>query len=357
MTEIDSAAAADSATPSARHDLRTGESGSIGWPASGVRRCVDVALATVLSVASIPVMLVVFASVRLRLGAPVLFHQERLGRNGRPIQIAKVRSMTNDTDEHGQLRPDEERLTDLGRWLRSSSLDEVPQLWNVLRGDMSLIGPRPLPATYLDRYTPEQRRRLDVLPGLSGWSQVNGRNGVAWPEKLALDVWYVDHASWLIDLRILLRSVGVVLRREGTTEPGHATTSEFSPVDPGPSFRFAAEDRPEAVSDVDVAVFDGAAVLFDGSTATVHRLDGFTAGVWMSCDGQRRVGEIASDLGEAFGFDEASDHSPGSIEGRRRVDESLSVLADHGLLVDFAAIAPPCIGCDRDQPATASSRS
>ena len=348
-------------TASAHRDPRSAGPSTSGWPESGVRRCIDVAIAAGLSLLAIPVLLVVLAAVRLRLGAPVLFRQERLGRDAQPIRIAKIRSMTNDTDELGQLRPDEERLTDFGRWLRASSLDELPQLWNVIKGDMSLIGPRPLPATYLDRYTPDERRRLDVLPGLSGWSQVNGRNGVPWSEKLALDVWYVDHTSWLVDLRILARSVAVVLRRDGTTEPGHATASELPPIESSPSFRFAADDRPEAVSDVDVAVFDGAAVLFDVATATVHRLDGFTAGVWMSCDGDRRVGEIASELGEAFEFDtDAGTEAAGradAIAGRVRVDESLSVLADHGLLVDFVAIAPPCIGCERDQPVMASSRS
>lgn len=314
------------------------------WPHSQLRRCLDVVLALVASSVAVPVLLVVLVAVRVRLGSPVLFHQERLGKDGQPFRIVKVRSMTNDTDEDGRLRADEERLTTFGRWLRSSSVDELPQLWNVIRGDMSLIGPRPLPATYLERYTPEQRRRLDVLPGMSGWSQVNGRNGVSWPEKLALDVWYVDHASPRLDLRILTRSVGVVLGRGGTNEPGHATASELAATDPIRSFRFGPDDRPEATGDVDVAVFDGAAVLFDAATTTVHRLDGFTAGVWMSCDGRRDVGQIAAELDEVFG--PASDAVD---DGRARVDESLSVLADHGLLVDHVALAPPCIGCDRGQ--------
>jgi lipopolysaccharide/colanic/teichoic acid biosynthesis glycosyltransferase len=143
--------------------------------------------------------------------------------------LIKFRTMTDARGPDGALLPDEERLTPLGRWLRSTSLDELPELWNVLRGDMSLVGPRPLPVTYLERYTPTEARRHEVRPGLTGWAQVNGRNGVNWDERLAMDVWYVDNRSPLLDLRILLRTVAVVLRRKGISGEGTATMRELRP--------------------------------------------------------------------------------------------------------------------------------
>jgi lipopolysaccharide/colanic/teichoic acid biosynthesis glycosyltransferase len=157
----------------------------------------------------------------------VLFEQVRPGLHGRPFRLVKFRSMRDARRPDGSLLPDSERLTALGRFLRSSSLDELPELWNVLRGDMSLVGPRPLLMEYLALYSTEQARRHEVRPGITGWAQVNGRNSVPWPERLAMDVWYVDHRSMLLDLRILFMTVGRVLRRSGISEHGEATMTAF----------------------------------------------------------------------------------------------------------------------------------
>lgn len=188
----------------------------------------DRALAVAGLIALSPVMAGVAAAVAARLGRPVLFRQERPGFGGRPFAMLKFRTMTDARDDEGRLLPDTERLTPLGRLLRSTSLDELPELWNVLKGEMSLVGPRPLLMEYLGRYTPEQARRHDVRPGITGWAQVHGRNGLGWDERLALDVWYVDHVSLALDLRILLATVGVVLRRKGVSAEGHATMPEFA---------------------------------------------------------------------------------------------------------------------------------
>jgi sugar transferase EpsL len=177
-----------------------------------------------------PLLTVIALLVRLRLGSPVLFRQERLGLGGRPFVLVKFRTMTDDVDPAtGSPLPDDERLTALGRWLRATSLDELPELWNVVRGDMALVGPRPLPIRYLDRYSAEERRRHEVRPGLTGWAQVNGRNAVGWDDRLAMDVWYVDHRSLLLDLRILWRTVRLVLRREGISGEGTDTMPELRP--------------------------------------------------------------------------------------------------------------------------------
>lgn len=168
-----------------------------------------------------PLLLVLAGLVLLSLGRPVLFRQERPGLHGRPFSLLKFRTMLAGPGA------DEARLTPLGRFLRAWSLDELPALWNVLRGDMSLVGPRPLLMQYLTRYSPRQARRHEVKPGLTGWAQVNGRNALTWDEKLELDVWYVDHWSLWLDLRILARTVWQVLRREGISHEGHATMSEF----------------------------------------------------------------------------------------------------------------------------------
>lgn len=180
---------------------------------------------------TLPVWLPLLAGVALlvwwKLGSPVLFRQRRPGLGGRPFELRKFRSMTDARDAQGRLRPDAERLTPWGRWLRASSLDELPELLNVLRGEMSLVGPRPLLLQYLERYSPRQARRHEVRPGLTGWAQINGRNALSWEEKFELDVWYVEHQSLWLDLRILLRTVGKVLRREGITREGEATTCEF----------------------------------------------------------------------------------------------------------------------------------
>jgi lipopolysaccharide/colanic/teichoic acid biosynthesis glycosyltransferase len=165
--------------------------------------------------------------VRLRLGSPVFFRQMRPGLLGKPFSMVKFRTMTDARDAEGRLLPDGERLTPFGRFLRSTSLDELPELWNVLRGDMSLVGPRPLLLAYLDRYSPEQARRHEVRPGITGLAQVNGRNALTWEEKFRLDVVYVDTWTFGLDLRILAKTVVAVLRREGIAAPGQSTVEEF----------------------------------------------------------------------------------------------------------------------------------
>lgn len=174
-----------------------------------------------------PVLGAVALAIRARMGSPVLFVQERPGLRGRPFRVVKFRTMRHALDSSGRPLPDAERLTRLGRFLRASSLDELPQLWNVLRGELSLVGPRPLLMQYLPRYTPEQARRHDVLPGITGWAQVNGRNALTWEEKFALDVWYVDHWSLALDLRILALTAARVVRRHGIAQEGHVTMPEF----------------------------------------------------------------------------------------------------------------------------------
>jgi sugar transferase EpsL len=180
-----------------------------------VKRIVDITL-TLTGVALLaPVLLVVALLVRIKLGSPVLFTQLRPGRDGRPFHLLKFRTMTDRRDMNGALLPDRDRLTPLGHFLRSTSLDELPELWNVLKGEMSLVGPRPLLMEYLPRYSPDQARRHDVRPGITGWAQVNGRNGIEWEEKFALDLWYIDHQSLWLDLKIIVLTLVKVLRREG----------------------------------------------------------------------------------------------------------------------------------------------
>jgi lipopolysaccharide/colanic/teichoic acid biosynthesis glycosyltransferase len=200
---------------------------SRSWPLGQRKRAFDVLAAGSALVVLSPIVAIVSLLVRLRLGRPVLFRQLRAGLNGRQIVVPKFRTMTNDTATDGSPLPDALRLTDFGRRLRTASLDELPQLWSVLKGDMSIVGPRPLPIAYVSRYSVEQRRRLDVKPGITGWAQVGGRNALHWPEKLALDVWYVDNASLLVDLRILLRTIEAVVRRRGVSAEDHATMPEF----------------------------------------------------------------------------------------------------------------------------------
>lgn len=187
------------------------------------KRVVDVVVALIALVGTAPVQAAVAVLVRRDLGSPVLFRQERPGRNGRPFVMVKFRTMQG----AGPVSSDPDRLTPLGRRLRSLSLDELPTLWNVLRGDMSLVGPRPLLTNYLTRYTPDQARRHEVRPGVTGLAQVSGRNALDWEDRLALDVWYVDHRSLRLDLTILARTVRSVLRREGISEQGSATMTEF----------------------------------------------------------------------------------------------------------------------------------
>lgn len=173
-------------------------------------------------------LLLLATLVRLRLGRPVLFRQVRPGLHGRPFMMVKFRTMTDARGPDGALLSDAQRLTPFGRFLRSTSLDELPELWNVLRGEMSLVGPRPLLMEYLPLYTPEQARRHDVRPGITGWAQVNGRNAVTWDERFRLDVWYVDHRSLWLDLRILWLTLRKVLARDGISAHGDATMPKFT---------------------------------------------------------------------------------------------------------------------------------
>jgi lipopolysaccharide/colanic/teichoic acid biosynthesis glycosyltransferase len=194
---------------------------------SFLKRAFDVVVATIALVVFSPVLLVVAMLVRRRIGSPVLFRQTRPGLNGKPFEILKFRTMTNETDGYGQLLPDEDRLPRFGSLLRSTSLDELPELINVIRGEMSLVGPRPLVMRYLPRYTPEQARRHLARPGITGLAQVRGRNALSWEERFALDVDYVDEWSFWLDLRILVWTVGAVIKREGISTEGHATAPEF----------------------------------------------------------------------------------------------------------------------------------
>lgn len=191
------------------------------------KKSLDRVIATLVLLLLGPLFLAVGVAVWMGLGTPVLFRQQRPGLNGRPFQILKFRTMLNRTDAYGKILSDEQRLTGLGRFLRSTSLDELPEFWNVLRGELSLVGPRPLLMQYLDRYTPEQAHRHDALPGITGWAQINGRNDLSWEEKFALDVWYVDNWSLRLDFIILLRTVWQVLRQHGISKKGYATTTEF----------------------------------------------------------------------------------------------------------------------------------
>jgi len=174
-----------------------------------------------------PILVVVATLVRFKLGKPILFRQQRPGLQGKPFLVYKFRTMTEARDAQGNLLPDGERLTPLGRFLRSTSLDELPELINVLKGEMSLVGPRPLLMQYLERYTPEQMCRHEVKPGITGWAQVNGRNALTWEQKFALDLWYVDHQSLWVDLKIMALTIWKILRREGISQPGQATAEEF----------------------------------------------------------------------------------------------------------------------------------
>lgn len=192
------------------------------------KRLLDGVLAAFGLVVLSPLMLVVALAVRSHLGVPVLFRQERAGKNGRPFYMVKFRTMTEGRDARGQLLRDAERLTPLGRFLRSSSLDELPELWNVLKGEMSLVGPRPLPVRYLPRYSPAQARRHTVTPGITGWAQINGRNAQTWEERFELDLWYVEHRTFSLDLKILFLTVWKVIRREGISAEGEATMPEFT---------------------------------------------------------------------------------------------------------------------------------
>ncbi len=196
-----------------------------------IKRSMDVVLSAVVGVALLPVLAILALIVRVSLGSPVLFRQERIGLNGEVFRITKFRTMTDGRDRNGNLLPDEQRLTRLGRMLRALSLDELPELLDVLRGDMSLVGPRPLPVAYRDRYNPTEWRRHECKPGITGWAQVNGRNALTWPEKFAHDVWYVDNWGPLLDVKILLMTVREVVTRRGIGSGDHATMPEFLGTD------------------------------------------------------------------------------------------------------------------------------
>ena len=192
-----------------------------------MKRALDLSATVLGLLAMSPLLLVLALMVRTRLGSPVLFRQTRPGLNGKPFLMYKFRTMTDERDQSGELLPDARRLTRFGRFLRSSSLDELPELLNVLKGEMSLVGPRPLLMEYLPLYSPEQARRHEVPPGITGWAQVNGRNAIGWDEKFKLDLWYVEHRSLALDLRILWLTVAKVFQREGISQQGQATMEKF----------------------------------------------------------------------------------------------------------------------------------
>jgi len=196
-----------------------------------LKRGFDIAASAMALVVFSPLILILALLVRLRLGSPVLFRQKRPGLSAKPFEIIKFRTMTDEVGTDGLLLPDADRLPLFGRWLRSTSLDELPELWNVLRGEMSLVGPRPLHIYYLPRYSPSQARRHEVRPGLTGWAQVNGRNAISWDEKFALDVWYVDNRTFFFDIKIILITMTKILRRDGISGEGEATMSEFIGAD------------------------------------------------------------------------------------------------------------------------------
>jgi lipopolysaccharide/colanic/teichoic acid biosynthesis glycosyltransferase len=192
-----------------------------------VKRAFDIIVSALLLTLGAPLLAAIALLVRAKLGAPVLFVQMRPGLHGAPFAMRKFRTMTDAREKNGALLDDSRRLPPFGRWLRSTSLDELPELWSILVGDMSLVGPRPLLTEYLPLYSPEQARRHQVKPGLTGWAQINGRNSISWEERFRLDVWYVDHQSLLLDLKILAFSIAKILKREGISYEGEATMPRF----------------------------------------------------------------------------------------------------------------------------------
>lgn len=194
-----------------------------------IKRIFDLIISVPMLVVLLPIFVVIGFMVRISMGAPVFFRQLRPGKNGKPFVIYKFRNMTDERGKDGNLLPDAERMTPLGRFLRKMSIDELPQLLNVIKGEMSLVGPRPLLMQYLNRTTPEQARRHEVKPGITGWASVNGRNTTSWENRFKLDVWYVEHQSFWLDLKILVLTILMVLKREGINQPGHSTMEEFNP--------------------------------------------------------------------------------------------------------------------------------
>ena len=193
-----------------------------------IKRLFDICASCLAVSLLFPLLAILALSVRFKLGSPVLFSQTRPGLHGKPFTMYKFRTMTNDRDSHGQLLPDAERLAAFGLFLRSTSLDELPELWNVLKGEMSLVGPRPLLMEYLSLYSREQARRHEVLPGITGWVQVNGRNSLSWEEKFKLDVWYVDNRSFWLDIKILFTTMRKIITRHGISAEGEATMPRFT---------------------------------------------------------------------------------------------------------------------------------
>jgi sugar transferase EpsL len=192
-----------------------------------IKRALDVVAATIILIVATPMIAIIALLVRIKLGSPVLFRQQRPGLHGKPFTMLKFRTMTDERHEDGYLLPDQHRITSFGRFLRSTSLDELPELFNVLRGEMSLVGPRPLLMEYLDRYTADQMRRHDILPGITGWAAVNGRNMLSWEEKFTLDLWYVEHQSFGLDVKILILTIWKVLKREGINQSGREIVEKF----------------------------------------------------------------------------------------------------------------------------------
>jgi len=196
-------------------------------PLLKIKRAIDFCLAFFCLVAGAPVLVLCVACLWIAQGRPIFFKQVRPGYRGRPFVLYKFRTMHETKNNHGDLLPDGQRLSSVGRFFRSMSLDELPEIWNVLKGDMSFIGPRPLLMQYLSRYTSEQMRRHDMMPGITGWAQVHGRNTISWEEKFKYDVWYVDHWSFWLDLKIFFLTIWKVFKREGISQAGQATAQEF----------------------------------------------------------------------------------------------------------------------------------
>ena len=199
-----------------------------GIYAKYMKRIIDLLVTTIGLICISPVFLSVCVLVRIKLGSPIFFKQKRTGKDEKTFEMIKFRTMTDARDENGQLLPDTERFTKFGNFLRNSSLDELPELLNVIKGDMSLVGPRPLLPQYLSLYTQKQTHRHDVRPGITGWAQVNGRNDISWGKKFELDVWYVDHLSFWLDMKIIFLTIGKVLKRDGVSKEGMATTEPFN---------------------------------------------------------------------------------------------------------------------------------
>jgi len=193
-----------------------------------LKRAFDIFGACVGLLALSPIFMILWVLIRTKMGSPAIYRQIRPGLHGKQFEIVKFRTMINATDSEGNALPDSDRLTRLGRLLRSTSLDELPELWNVLKGDMSLVGPRPLLMEYLPLYTPEQARRHEVRPGITGWAQINGRNCITWEEKFELDLWYVNNQSFFLDCKIIVFTIQKVLKREGISAMGEATTQKFA---------------------------------------------------------------------------------------------------------------------------------